>query len=139
MTPNKPPATPDPGTDSTVADSFGQSVERDKELAEEDIQGSLAHVTMLGKQGILPADDVDKIKDGLHRVLQRGLAGRFSTGLAVVGVAAIFALVHLRPVEFPGLFVFGLVLGTAAALTGRLGMPILIHVGFNATALALVI
>jgi hypothetical protein len=35
MTPNKPPATPDPGTDSTVADSFGQSVERDKELAEE--------------------------------------------------------------------------------------------------------
>ena len=72
-------------------------------------------------------------------LLQRGLAGRFSTGLAVVGVAAIFALVHFRPVEFPGLFVFGLVLGTAAALTGRLGMPILIHVGFNATALALVI
>ncbi len=72
-------------------------------------------------------------------LLQRPLASRFSTGLAVVGVAAVFALVHFRPVEFPGLFVFGLVLGTAAALTGRLGMPIMIHIGFNATALALVI
>lgn len=40
----------------------------DKELAEEDIQGSLAHVTMLGKCGILPLDDVDKIKDGLLKV-----------------------------------------------------------------------
>ncbi len=43
----------------------------DKELAEEDIQGSLAHVTMLGKQGILPLDDVEKIKDGLHRVMNK--------------------------------------------------------------------
>src|SRR6185437_16147488 len=40
----------------------------DKALAEEDIQGSLAHVTMLGKCGILPADDVEKIKDGLLEV-----------------------------------------------------------------------
>lgn len=72
-------------------------------------------------------------------LLQRPLAGRFSVGFVVVGVAAVFAVVHFRPVEFPGLFVFGLVLGTAAAVTGRLGMPILIHLGFNATALALVI
>jgi hypothetical protein len=35
MTANKPPATPEPGKDSTVTDWFGQSVERDKELAEE--------------------------------------------------------------------------------------------------------
>jgi argininosuccinate lyase len=57
-------------TDQLV-EEYTASIMFDKEMAEEDIQGSLAHVTMLGKQGILPADDVEKIKDGLHRVLQR--------------------------------------------------------------------
>jgi len=57
-------------TDQLV-EEYTASIMFDKELAEEDIQGSLAHVTMLGKQGILPADDVDTIKEGLHRVLQK--------------------------------------------------------------------
>lgn len=57
-------------TDQLV-EEYTASITFDKELAEEDIQGSLAHVTMLGKQGILPQDDVDTIKEGLHRVLQR--------------------------------------------------------------------
>ena len=35
----------------------------------------LAHVTMLGKCGILPAEDVEKIKDGLLIVRQRILRG----------------------------------------------------------------
>jgi hypothetical protein len=34
MNPNNTPATPEPGKDSTVEDWFGQSVERDTELAE---------------------------------------------------------------------------------------------------------
>ena len=57
-------------TDKLV-EEYTASITFDKELAEEDIQGSLAHVTMLGKQGILPDEDVETIKDGLHRVLQR--------------------------------------------------------------------
>lgn len=70
-------------------------------------------------------------------LLQRPLAARFSEGPVLVAVAAVFAAIHLRPVEFPGLFVFGLVLGFAALRTRRLGMSIAIHVGFNATALLL--
>ncbi|MGI9644932.1 MAG: CPBP family intramembrane glutamic endopeptidase [Ilumatobacteraceae bacterium] len=70
-------------------------------------------------------------------LLQRSLTTRFNDVLVVVGVAAVFALVHFRPVEYPGLFVFGLILGTCALRTGRLGMPILAHVGFNATGLVL--
>ncbi|RIX47329.1 argininosuccinate lyase [Paenibacillus nanensis] len=68
-------------TDQLV-EEYTASIMFDKELAEEDIQGSLAHVTMLGKQGILPADDVEKIKDGLHRVMQRIKRGdiEFSIG-----------------------------------------------------------
>lgn len=57
-------------TDKLV-EEYTASITFDKELAEEDIQGSLAHVTMLGKQGILPAEDVETIKDGLRRALQR--------------------------------------------------------------------
>lgn len=55
-------------TDQLV-EEYTASIMFDKELAEEDIQGSLAHVTMLGKCGILPLDDVEKIKDGLTKVL----------------------------------------------------------------------
>ncbi|MDF2961213.1 MAG: argininosuccinate lyase [Paenibacillus sp.] len=54
-------------TDQLV-EEYTASILFDKELAEEDIQGSLAHVTMLGKCGILPLDDVEKIKDGLLKV-----------------------------------------------------------------------
>ncbi|MEX2459834.1 MAG: argininosuccinate lyase [Paenibacillaceae bacterium] len=61
-------------TDQLV-EEYTASIMFDKALAEEDIQGSLAHVTMLGKCGILPAGDVAKIKDGLHKiqnVIRRG-------------------------------------------------------------------
>ena len=72
-------------------------------------------------------------------LLQRSLLARFNDGVVVVGVAALFALIHFRPVEYPGLFVFGLVLGGCAAFTGRLGMSICAHVAFNATGLLLVL
>lgn len=61
-------------TDQLV-EEYTASITFDKELAEEDIQGSLAHVTMLGQCGILPAEDVEKIKDGLLRVLESIRAG----------------------------------------------------------------
>jgi len=57
-------------TDALV-EEYTASVFFDKELYEEDIQGSIAHVTMLGKQGILPAGDVEKIVDGLKRVREK--------------------------------------------------------------------
>ncbi len=55
------------------------------------------------------------------------------------GVAALFAVIHFRPIEFPGLFMFGLIVGVAAKLTGRLGMSIMAHIGFNFTGLMLVL
>ena len=51
-------------------DEFGASISFDKELVHEDLEGSLAHVKMLGESGILPQDDVDTITEGL-RVLQK--------------------------------------------------------------------
>jgi membrane protease YdiL (CAAX protease family) len=72
-------------------------------------------------------------------LLQRSLAARFNEGAVLVVVAAVFAVVHFRPIEIPGLFVFGLLLGWAALRTHRLGPAITIHVGFNLTGLLLVL
>ncbi|WP_274362539.1 argininosuccinate lyase [Paenibacillus thermotolerans] len=61
-------------TDALV-EEYTASVFFDKELYEEDIQGSIAHVTMLGRCGVLPMEDVETIIGGLQRVLgklQRG-------------------------------------------------------------------
>jgi CAAX protease family protein len=70
-------------------------------------------------------------------LLQGSFEARVRGFVAVLASAAIFALIHFRPVEYPGLFVIGLVLGTCALLTGRLGMAIACHVGFNVTGLIL--
>ena len=70
-------------------------------------------------------------------MLQRPLLARLPQLPVVTGVAAVFALIHLRPVEYPGLFVAGLVFGVCAWRTGRIGMAVVAHVAFNATGLAL--
>ncbi|MEW4372651.1 argininosuccinate lyase [Paenibacillus kandeliae] len=58
-----------------LVEEYTASIHFDKALAEEDIQGSLAHVTMLGKCGIVPAEDVETIKAGLNKVLDNIRAG----------------------------------------------------------------
>ncbi|WP_152400000.1 argininosuccinate lyase [Paenibacillus cellulositrophicus] len=54
-----------------LVDEYTASIGFDQALAEEDIQGSLAHVTMLGKCGIVPQEDVETIKAGLQTVLDK--------------------------------------------------------------------
>jgi len=50
------------------ADDFNSSLRIDKRMYAQDIQGSMAHATMLGAQGILPMADVEKILDGLDGI-----------------------------------------------------------------------
>ncbi len=70
-------------------------------------------------------------------LLQRSMSNLLAAPATVVLVAAVFALVHLRPIEFPGLFAVGLVFGVCAWWTGRLGMAVAAHVGFNFIGLLL--
>lgn len=72
-------------------------------------------------------------------MLQRPLLGRFGPFVAVPIVAVVFASIHFRPVEFAGLAVAGLVFGACAARTGRIGMAVAAHVGFNATGVIAVL
>ncbi|MBY0124085.1 argininosuccinate lyase [Bacillus sp. S/N-304-OC-R1] len=49
-------------------DEFGASISFDQELVMEDIEGSIAHVTMLAKCGIISDDEAAKIKNGLEQL-----------------------------------------------------------------------
>jgi membrane protease YdiL (CAAX protease family) len=69
-------------------------------------------------------------------VLQ-SLQSRLNDWVALVIGSAWFALIHLQPVQFFGLFAFALVLGICFQRTGRLGMSVMAHIGFNAAGLLL--
>ncbi len=56
---------------------YTASVSFDQKLAAYDIQGSIAHAKMLGKQGIISQEDVDLILKGLDEVLVEINAGEF--------------------------------------------------------------
>ncbi len=59
-----------------LVDDFHSSISFDQRLYEQDILGSIAHATMLGEQGIIPREDVDKITEGLRGILADVKAGK---------------------------------------------------------------
>ena len=54
-----------------LVNTFNSSISIDSRMYKEDIEGSLAHVKMLGKQGIIPLKDSKKIVEGLKEILIR--------------------------------------------------------------------
>ena len=56
-------------TDKKV-DDFNSSIRFDSRMYKQDIKGSIAHAKMLGKQGIIPAEDSEKIVNGLRDILE---------------------------------------------------------------------
>ena len=70
-------------------------------------------------------------------VIQQSLEGRLNDAVALVLSAAFFALIHLQPVELPGLFVAGLAFGLCWQRSGRIACPMLAHMAFNVAGLVL--
>ena len=70
------------GTDKAM-DDFNSSIGFDCVMYREDIQGSIAHAKMLGRQGIISQADADAIVNGLERVL-----ADFESGHAEISVEA---------------------------------------------------
>ena len=58
------------GTDKLVND-FNSSIPFYSRMYKEDIEGSIAHASMLGEQGIIPKDASDRIISGLLEILKR--------------------------------------------------------------------
>jgi len=55
--------------------AFSSSLWLDRQLLREDLVGSLAHVTMLGRQGVIPRADAAAIREGLIALWQRSERG----------------------------------------------------------------
>lgn len=65
------------GKNEAWVDEFGASIPFDQLLAHQDIAGSLAHVKMLGKTGILTAAEATTIADGLKAVAEKITSGEY--------------------------------------------------------------
>jgi len=72
-------------TDAFV-EAFTASVGFDHRLYRYDIEGSIAHATMLARQGILTAAERDLIVDGLSRIRARIEAGEFKWSIPLEDV-----------------------------------------------------
>jgi argininosuccinate lyase len=57
---------------------FGHSLDADRKLWREDIEGSKAHARMLGARGIISADEAETLLRGLDQVASEIEEGRFS-------------------------------------------------------------
>ncbi|MDX2010983.1 MAG: argininosuccinate lyase [Myxococcaceae bacterium] len=55
--------------------AFSSSLSLDRQLLKEDLLGSMAHVTMLGRTGVIPKADAKVIRDGLVELWKRDAAG----------------------------------------------------------------
>ena len=49
---------------------FNESLSFDRKLYRQDIEGSIAHVSMLAKQGIVPEEDKEAIIRGLKGIME---------------------------------------------------------------------
>ena len=114
--------------------SFDEVSKRATDLVDEARGG---WIILLGLVVIVGAPIAEEI---VYRgVVQPGLVASWGRLAGILVTAALFAAIHMQPVEFPGLFVFALVLGWARHSTGTIGTSIVTHMAFNTTGLALVV
>ena len=65
----------------TLVNDFNSSIAFDARMYREDIAGSIAHATMLGKQGIIEEHEAEKIVEGLQAILADIEAGQVEFSL----------------------------------------------------------
>ena len=61
---------------SKLLEFINNSIDIDQRMYKEDIDGSIAHATMLGKQKIISKKDQTKIVNGLKVILQKINSGK---------------------------------------------------------------
>ncbi|MDE7296862.1 MAG: argininosuccinate lyase [Clostridia bacterium] len=75
---------------SADADEFNESLSFDKQLYRVDVKASIAHATMLGKCGIISAEEAQTICDGLNSILADIESGK----LAIEGAEDIHSFME---------------------------------------------
>jgi argininosuccinate lyase len=87
------------GDEDNLFRAFTSSLEMDLWIAEEDIEGSIAHVTMLGEAGILSSDEATTLVDGLEQISDELRDGSWTPG---EGQEDIHMAVEARLTELVG-------------------------------------
>ena len=64
-------------------EAINASIDFDKRMARQDIEGSRAHAAMLAQQGIITHNDADAIREGLLTILSEIDAGEFEFSKAL--------------------------------------------------------
>ena len=62
-----------------IMEEINASIDFDRKLAAQDIAGSLAHVAMLARQGVIDTADAQAIARGLIQIKGEIEAGRFAS------------------------------------------------------------
>lgn len=90
MSQNEQPIKPWGGRFTEATDAFVErftaSVSFDQRLFHHDINGSIAHATMLAKAGVLTADELHKIREGLEEIRSQINAGQFDWSISLEDV-----------------------------------------------------
>ncbi len=71
---------------SAVMEAINASIDVDKRMADQDIDGSLAHAQMLGETGVISSEDAAAIRAGLEKVRAEIHAGDFPWSKALEDV-----------------------------------------------------
>jgi argininosuccinate lyase len=71
---------------SAVMEAINASIDIDKRMADQDIDGSLAHAQMLGETGVISSEDAAAIRSGLEQVRTEIHAGDFAWSAALEDV-----------------------------------------------------
>lgn len=112
------------------------SSERLEERARELVDGATGTTAVL--LVVVVAVGAPLFEELVYRgLLQRSLAATLGPWPGLVAASVWFGVIHLAPVELPGLVLAGFVFGLGLHLTDRLGPSILAHFAFNATGLAI--
>ena len=111
---------------------------RVSERAEELVAGATGPQTVL--LIVVVAVGAPVVEELVYRgLLQRSAASSVGPAAALVATSLLFAVIHFSPVEYPGLFLAGVVFGGCLVVTGRVGTAIVAHAAFNAAGLSSVL
>jgi membrane protease YdiL (CAAX protease family) len=117
-------------------DTFSQAELEERAQSLADKAGGFSTVLLV----LLVVVAAPVVEEVVYRgLLQRSLRGRLGAAASFLVVAVLFTLVHLSPVEYPGLFAVALVFGAGVLVTGRLGWSLFAHAAFNLTGVVMVL
>ena len=114
-----------------LTDTDKEALSRPEEQLAERTDGTVSWLLFALLVGILAPIVEELFYRGL--LLKALEKRRMPVWAAVLVSSIIFAGMHMQTLQFPGLLLVGLVAGTLAAITGRLGPSIWLHIGFNMT------